>query len=78
MAYKIKKSRDGDIIPCDCCGCEVALDDFTGTGKHKELCEVCSTTFIGSILSNRSEAVTKEELAQVANLLIAKIKKEKQ
>ena len=73
--YKIRKTAEGDIASCDCCGCEVAIEKFTGTGEEKELCEVCASTFIGSVLANRSEPVTKEELAQVANLIISKIER---
>ena len=72
--YEIKKNEDGDIKPCDCCGCEVALSTYEDRGKKKVLCEVCATTFIGNSLDRRHEPVTKEILAQVANLIIEKIK----
>lgn len=36
MCYKIRKSEEGDVIGCDCCGCEVPLATFGRLRRFNE------------------------------------------
>jgi hypothetical protein len=75
--YKINKDR-GCIIPCDCCGSEVATCFFEKTFAVKEryLCEFCASTSVANLSLGYRE-FTAEDFAKVmgqtVNFLLKKL-----
>lgn len=64
MIYQIKRDANGDVLPCQACGSEVATAEFSSDRKHQRLCVFCANR-----TGNRGDAVTNMELCQMMNVL---------
>jgi hypothetical protein len=85
MEFRVEISKHGDCMGCDSCGCDenipTALFDCRSAlnhGAQKRLCEICASTSIGAEYEYRSHRdmwPLLQTIAQVGNILLAEIRK---
>ncbi len=69
MEYLIRTDKYGDVVPCDCCGCEVATGLFDWGPPYGErhddsqraLCDFCS----GSMAGNHTRYPLRDEFSSL-------------